>query len=334
MTKLHIDPAPQRTANGTAVARNLGCAFDQELLAVPRLNHYAATSRIATLLARRAVKGDAQTAWLAKAITCIDLTTLAGDDTLGRVRRLCAKAAQPLRADLEHHLGMDAAPLRCGAVCVYHRQVKEAVAALAGTGVPVAAVATGFPAGQIPHRLKLREIKEAVRAGATEIDVVITREYALTGQWRKLYAEVAAFREACGDDAHLKVILATGDLRTLRTVAVASRVAMMAGADFIKTSTGKEDTNATLLVALTMARAIRDYEQDCGFQVGFKPAGGVSNAKTALQYQILMREELGRAWLEPELFRIGASSLLGDIERQLEHRLTGAYSAPHRHSLA
>ncbi len=334
MVNLRIDPAPPKVSEPKRVAyvRNPGIEFTSARIMPIRLNHYAATARVATMLARRTVKGNAQTAWLAKAITCIDLTTLAGDDTAGRIKRLCAKARRPLRAELEKLLGLDV-PLCCGAICVYPRQVKLAVEQLSGSEIPVAAVATGFPAGQIPHQLKLREIKAAVRAGAREIDVVVTREYALAGQWRKLYDEVAAFREACGP-AHLKVILATGDLGTLRIVAAAAQVAMMAGADFIKTSTGKERQNATLPVALIMARAIRDYEQDTGYKVGFKPAGGVSTAKAAIAYQIMMREELGRPWLEPELFRIGASTLLGDIERQLEHRLTGSYSAAHRHPLA
>lgn len=310
--------------------RNPISDFDVDAIEDIRINRFAAESRVATLLARRSVKADAQTAWLAKAITCIDLTTLAGDDTAGKVTRMCGKARQPVAAELLGPLGL--AKITCGAVCVYHRQVATAVAALAGSKIPVAAVSTGFPAGQIPHALKLKEIRASVAAGATEIDIVITREHVLTGKWKKLYNEVKDFREAAGA-AHVKAILATGDLRTLRNVYKASLVAMQAGADFIKTSTGKESVNATLLVALIMLRAIRQHYENTGYQVGFKPAGGVSTAKTALQYQILMAEELGRAWLEPELFRIGASSLLGDIERQLEHRITGRYSAANRHAI-
>ena len=282
------------------------------------------------MVARRSVKGMAQAAWLTKAISCIDLTTLSGDDTAGRVRRLCGKAARPARPDLLEALGLDPSAVKCAAVCVYHRHVKEASRTLEGTGVHVAAVSTGFPDGQSPHKVKLREIRSSVRDGAQEIDVVITREHVLAGRWRMLYDEVREFMEAAGE-AHVKVILGTGDLRTLRNVAKASQVAMMAGADFIKTSTGKEGVNATLPVALVMARAIRDFHERTGYVVGFKPAGGVSTAKLALQYLVLMREELGREWLEPDRFRFGASSLLRDIERQLEHHATGMYSASNRH---
>lgn len=310
--------------------RNSISEFERDVIEDVRLNRFAAESRISTLLARRSVKGDAQTAWLAKAVTCIDLTTLAGDDTPGKVRRMCGKAAQPVSPELLTKLGLP--ELRCGAVCVYHRQVSQAVRALEGTDIPVAAVSTGFPAGQTPHALKLREIRASVKAGAREIDIVITREHVLTGAWRKLYDEVRDFREAAGA-AHVKAILATGDLRTLRNIAKASLVAMQAGADFIKTSTGKESVNANFLVTLVMLRAIREHSERTGYRVGFKPAGGVSTAKAAIQYQIMMAEELGREWLEPELFRIGASSLLGDIERQLEHRLTGLYSAANRHAI-
>jgi deoxyribose-phosphate aldolase len=276
------------------------------------------------------VKKDAQAAWLLKAVTCIDLTTLSGDDTAGRVKRLCAKAIHPVRADILEGLGMGDRGLHTGAVCVYHRFVATAAEALAGTGIPVAAVSTGFPAGLVPHDVKLREIEASVRDGAAEIDIVITREHVLTGNWKALYDEMRDFREACGA-AHVKAILATGDLKTLRNVARASMICMMAGADFIKTSTGKEGVNATLLVTLVMLRMIRDYQDRTGYKVGYKPAGGISAAKDVLNYQIMMKEELGRDWLEPDLFRVGASSLLADIERQLEHHLTGRYSAFNRH---
>ena len=285
------------------------------------------------MLGRRSVKGTSQLAWLAKAITCIDLTTLSGDDTTGKVKRLCAKAIHPVRQELLEESGLDPSVIRCAAVCVYHRHVSEAVHVLEGTGIKIAAVSTGFPDGQVSRKVKIREIKSSVNAGATEIDVVITRENVLAGKWRSLYDEVRGFMDAAGG-AHVKVILGTGDLRTLRNVARASLVTMMAGADFIKTSTGKESVNATLPVALVMARAIRDYGQRTGNMVGFKPAGGVSSAKLALQYQILMREELGKQWLEPGLFRFGTSSLLKDIERQLEHSISGMYSAAHRHPSA
>ncbi|WP_039789132.1 deoxyribose-phosphate aldolase [Herbaspirillum huttiense] len=297
-----------------------------------RINLSAAEKRVATLKGRRSVKKDAQAAWLLKAITCIDLTTLSGDDTPQRVRRLCAKAANPVRADLLEALGMQARGLTTGAVCVYHRFVKTAVEALEGKNIPVAAVSTGFPAGLNPHALKLKEIEASVRDGAAEIDIVITREHVLTGNWEALYREMRDFRQACGD-AHVKAILATGELKTLRNVAKASMVCMMAGADFIKTSTGKESVNATPLVSLVMLRMIRQYQEMTGIQVGYKPAGGVATAKDVLEYQVLMKEELGDDWLQPDLFRVGASSLLADIERQLEHHVTGRYSAFNRHAI-
>jgi deoxyribose-phosphate aldolase len=297
-----------------------------------QVNLSAAERRVASLPGRRTVKKEWQAAWLIKALQVIDLTTLAGDDTQGRVHRLCVKARQPLREDLVEALGLPTPP-HVGAVCVYPTMVAPAVQALAGSGIPVASVATGFPAGLTPLPLRLEEIRMAVADGAEEIDIVITRAHALTQDWQALYDEVKAMREACGD-AHLKAILATGDLKTLRNVYKASMVAMMAGADFIKTSTGKEDVNATLPVSLVMCRAIRDFETLAGFKVGFKPAGGVRTAKDALNWLILMKEELGREWLEPDLFRIGASALLGDIERQLEHFVTGRYAAASRHAMA
>jgi deoxyribose-phosphate aldolase len=206
------------------------------------------------------------------------------------------------------------------------------VRALEGSGIPVAAVSTGFPAGLSPLHLRLAEIGESVAAGAGEIDIVISRRHVLTQNWQALYDEMRAMRDACGD-AHVKAILATGELGTLRNVARASLICMMAGADFIKTSTGKEPVNATLPVTLTMVRAIRDYQERTGIKVGYKPAGGISKAKDALVYLSMMRDELGLPWVQPDLFRFGASSLLGDIERQLEHHLTGAYSAAHRHAI-
>ena len=318
---------PKQAANAQAEdQRNPGTALDLDWLESLRVNKSAVERRTATLAGRRTVKKDFQAAWLLKAVSCIDLTTLAGDDTPGRVRRLCAKARQPVRAEVLEALGVGDLELTVGAVCVYHNMIATAVDALQGTDIPVAAVSTGFPAGQIPLDIKLREIKASVRAGANEIDIVISRELALTGNWSKLYREVQAFREACGP-AHMKTILATGDLVTLRNVARASAVCMMAGADFIKTSTGKEGVNATLPVSLVMIRMIRDYYERSGHIIGYKPAGGVSTAKDSLAYLALMKEELGRDWLEPALFRFGASSLLGDIERQLEHNVTGRYAA-------
>jgi deoxyribose-phosphate aldolase len=333
MTTLHATP---RTAEGALVAtphlpRNPGMALDLDWVMSAQANTSAIERRAATLPGRRTVKKDWQAAWLLKAITLIDLTTLSGDDTAGRVRRLCAKAMHPVRDDIMAALGVP--PVTVGAVCVYHDMVATAVDALQGSGIPVAAVSTGFPAGLSPFHLRVAEIGESVAAGAREIDIVISRRHVLTGDWQALYDEMRAFRAACGE-AHVKAILATGELGTLRNVARASLVCMMAGADFIKTSTGKEAVNATLPVSLVMVRAIRDYADRTGFMVGYKPAGGISKAKDALVYLSLMKEELGNRWLSPDLFRFGASSLLGDIERQLDHHLTGRYSAGWRHPMA
>ena len=311
-------------------ARNPGMALDLDWVRAVQANTSAIERRAATLPGRRSVKKAYQAAWLCRAVSCIDLTTLAGDDTVARVQRLCAKARQPVRADLLEALGLPG--LTVGAVCVYHDMVAPAVAALQGSGIPVAAVSTGFPAGLSPFRLRVAEIGESVKAGAAEIDIVISRRHVLSGDWQALYDEMRAFREACGD-AHVKAILATGELGTLRNVARASLVCMMAGADFIKTSTGKESVNATLPVTLVMLRAIRAYHTRSGYRVGYKPAGGISKAKDALTYLALIKDELGDRWLRPDLFRFGASSLLGDIERQLEHHVTGAYSAGYRHAL-
>lgn len=307
--------------------------LDLDVIKGIRINRSAVERRAATLGKRRTVKKEWQAAWLLRAIACIDLTTLAGDDTPGNVTRLCAKARQPVRQDLMDSLGVGDMNLHTGAVCVYHNLIPTAVEALKGTDIPVAAVSTGFPAGQISMKQKLSEIKESVKAGAREIDIVISRAHVLRGEWEKLYEEVAAFREACGP-AHMKAILATGELATLTNVAKASHVCMMAGADFIKTSTGKESVNATLPVSLVMVRAIREFHERTGFKVGFKPAGGIRTAKQSLEWLFLMKEELGNDWLQPELFRFGASSLLGDIERQLEHFLTGRYSASYRHPMS
>jgi deoxyribose-phosphate aldolase len=297
------------------------------------VNRSAVERRASTLGTRRTVKKAWQAAWLLKAVTLMDLTTLAGDDTPGRVRRLCAKALRPVRADLLEALGVEPARIRVGAVCVYHQLVETAVAALDGSGIPVAAVAAGFPHGLNPLPQRIQEIRASVDAGAREIDIVVTRGHVLTGNWEALYDEVRSFREACGE-AHLKTILATGELATLRNVGRASLVCMMAGADFVKTSTGKETANATLPVGLTMVRAVRAYAERTGYAVGFKPAGGIRTAKDALVWLTLMKEELGNGWLDPDLFRFGASSLLGDIERQIEHHVTGRYSASHRHPTA
>lgn len=314
------------------LGRNSGCTLDLDWVESMRANRSAIERRAATLPGRRTVKKQWQAAWLLKAITLIDLTTLSGDDTPGTVARLCAKARRPVREDLLESLDAKGLPIRVGAVCVYHHQVAGAREALQGSGIPVAAVSAGFPHGQSPLKQRVEEIRASVEAGAEEIDIVLNRSHVLTGQWQAVFDEVAAFREACGE-AHLKAILGTGDLGTLRHVAKASIVAMMAGTDFIKTSTGKEPVNATIPVGLVMVRAIRDYAERTGFRVGFKPAGGIRTAKQALDWMILMKEELGDAWLQPELFRMGASTLLADIERQLEHHATGRYSALNRHPM-
>jgi deoxyribose-phosphate aldolase len=310
-------------------ARNPGFPLDLDWLGRIRMNRSALERRAATIGARRTVKKDWQAAWLLKAITLIDLTTLNSDDTPGRVERLCAKARQPVRSDILAGLGATDLPIRPGAVCVYHSFVETAVAALEGTDIPVAAVSTAFPHGLAPFETKIAEIEASVAAGAREIDIVIERQMVLNGDWQALYDQVKAFRRACGD-AHIKTILGTGDLATLNNVAKASLVCMLAGADFIKTSTGKEKVNATLPVSLAMIRMIRWFAEETGVEIGYKPAGGISSAKTALDYMALIKEELGTRWLQPHLFRFGASSLLTDIERQLEHNFTGRYSADYR----
>jgi deoxyribose-phosphate aldolase len=311
------------------VDRNPGTALDLDLVRSVRVNRSAVERRAATIPTRRTVKKEWQAAWLLRAITLIDLTTLSGDDTPGTVRRLCAKAVRPLRDDVVRGLGVEPLGITTAAVCVYHAMVPTAVDALRGTQIPVAAVSAGFPAGLSPFEQRLEEIHASVAAGAREIDIVITRSHVLTGNYEALYREVKAFREACGD-AHMKAILATGELATLGNVARASLVAMQAGADFIKTSTGKEGVNATMPFALVMARMIRQYLEETGYAVGFKPAGGIRTAKQALEYMYLMKEELGDRWLRSDLFRFGASSLLTDIERQLEMFLTGRYAAAYR----
>ena len=328
--KAHSPAAP---AARDEHARNPGFPLELDWIRDVRVNRSAVERRAATIGTRRSVKKDWQAAWLLRAITLIDLTTLSGDDTRSNVLRLCAKARHPVRADLLAALGAQDLPIRTAAVCVYHAWVETAVEALEGSGIPVAAVSTGFPAGLSPFPQRLAEIRASVDAGAREIDIVITRAHVLGGNWEALYDEIRTFRAACGD-AHLKAILATGELGTLRNVARASLVCMMGGADFVKTSTGKEPVNATLPVSLVMARTIREYHERTGHLVGFKPAGGIRTAKHAIEWMLLMKEELGTRWLEPDLFRFGASSLLGDIERQLEHHVTGRYSAAWRHPMA
>src|SRR5919107_900162 len=312
--------------------RNPGMPRDLDAVRSIHVNRSAVERRSATIPTRRTVKKEWQAAWLLRAITLMDLTTLSGDDTPGNVRRLCAKARNPLRQELLAALGAEDLGIPVGAVCVYHALVPTAVESLEGSNIPVAAVSTGFPAGLSPIDQRVDEIRASVAAGAEEIDIVITRAHVLTGNYEALYDEVRRFREACGN-AHMKAILATGELATLGNVARASMVAMQAGADFIKTSTGKEGVNATLPFALVMCRMIREYFEQTGYAVGFKPAGGIRTAKTALEFLYLMKEELGDRWLKPDLFRFGASALLTDIERQLEHFVTGRYAAAHRHPM-
>jgi deoxyribose-phosphate aldolase len=319
--------------NGRPLISNRGIPLDLQWVQNVRVNTSAVERRAQSQVARRTVKKDWQAAWLLRAISCMDLTTLSGDDTDERVRRLCAKAKHPIQQELVEKLGIKELHVKVAAVCVYHTFVETALSALEGSSIRVAAVSTGFPAGLSPLAERVAEIRRSVEAGAHEIDVVITRAHVFGGRWQALYDEIAAFKQACGS-AHMKVILGSGDLLTLRNVARASVVAMMAGADFIKTSTGKEPTNATLPVTLVMLRAIREYAQQTSMAVGFKPAGGIRTAKQSLDWLAMLKEELGSSWLRAEMFRIGASGLLGDIERQLEHHATGRYSAEYRHPIA
>jgi deoxyribose-phosphate aldolase len=334
-TRLPLEQAVTATIQlaGRQLQPNRGIPLNLDWVENVRVNTSAVERRAATLTTRRTVKKDWQIAWLLRAITCMDLTTLSGDDTDERVRRLCAKARQPIQQELVKHLGIESLNIKVGAVCVYHSFVETAVRALQGSGIPVAAVSTGFPAGLSPLDQRVAEIRRSVEAGAQEIDIVITRAHVFGGRWQQLFDEVATFKAACGP-AHMKAILGTGDLLTLRNVAKASMVAMMAGADFIKTSTGKEAINATLPVGLVMVRAIRDYAEETGMAVGFKPAGGIRTAKQSVEWLSLIKEELGESWLNARMFRFGASGMLADIERQLEFHATGRYSAENRHPIA
>jgi len=325
--------APLAMFHGQPLLANRGVPLNLDWVKQARVNTSAVERRAQTHVARRTVKKEWQAAWLLRAISCMDLTTLSGDDTDERVRRLCAKGRQPIEHELVKQLGIESLDIQVAAICVYHRFVETARRALEGSNVRVAAVSTGFPAGLSPLSERVAEIRRSVEAGAQEIDVVITRAHVFGGRWQELYDEIAAFKQACGT-TRMKVILGTGDLLTLRNVARASFVAMMAGADFIKTSTGKESTNATLPVGFVMTRAIREYAQETGMAVGFKAAGGIRTAKQSTEWLALMKEELGLPWMKAELFRFGASGLLNDIERQLEHYVTGRYSADYRHPIA
>jgi len=315
------------------IVKNSGVPLQLDVINEVRVNKSAVERRCASVTNRRTVKRHNQAAWLLKAITCMDLTTLSGDDTERRVIRLCNKAKTPLRQDLLKSLGIEDLNVKVGGVCVYHQFIRTASNALKGSTIPVVAVSTGFPAGHTPKKTKILEIKESVRNGAQEIDIVISRRHVLSGNWEKLYDEIIEYKEAAGI-ACLKTILATGELGTLKNVLKASLICMMAGADFIKTSTGKENINATLPVTLVMSRAIREYFERTGFEVGYKPAGGISSAKDCLSHMMLIKEELSSRWLNPRLFRVGASSLLSDIERQIEHFSTGQYSSFNRHGMA
>src|SRR5690242_17332195 len=341
LDRLSMSPTNSISPSDTAIAQyggrelqpNRGIPLNLDWIDAVRVNTSAVERRAQTLVTRRTVKKEWQAAWLLRAITCMDLTTLSGDDTDERVRRLCAKARQPIQQEMVHKLGVESLSLKVAAICVYHPFVETARSALEGSGIHVAAVSTGFPAGLSPLQERVNEIRRSVEAGADEIDVVITRAHVFGARWQALYDEIASFKQACGG-AHMKVILGTGDLLTLRNVARASVVAMMAGADFIKTSTGKEATNATLPVSLVMVRAIREYAQQTGMAVGFKPAGGIRTAKQSIDWLAMIKEELGESWMRAEMFRFGASGLLGDIERQLDHYVTGRYSAEYRHPIA
>ena len=297
------------------------------LAGLPGVDQVGAEAR-ASGLATRSIKSTAKAYALDLAIAMIDLTTLEGADTPGKVRALAAKALRPDPSD-------PSCP-SVAAVCVYPDLVAD-VRAVVGERLHVASVATAFPSGRSSLPVKLQDTADALAAGADEIDMVIDRGAFLSGRLQQVFDEIVTVRTACvrpdGTRAHLKVILETGELSTYDNVRRASWIAMLAGADFIKTSTGKEPVNATLPFALVMARTIRTYHEQTGYRVGFKPAGGIRAAKGVLEYMFLMKEELGDRWLRPDLFRVGASGLLTDIERQLEHFVTGRYSAAHRHPM-
>lgn len=312
------------------VVLNPGCELDLGWLNSIHVNTAAVHQRAANLQSRKAVKGSYQAAWLLRAVTCIDLTTLGGDDTDSNVMRLCAKASRAVSEDMLEALGFEAGNIQTAAVCVYPAKVPVAAATLKKMGmenkINVASVATGFPSGQYPLETRLAEIRWAVEKGANEIDIVVDRSLVINKLWVDLYQEIQKMKEACGS-AHLKSILAVGELGSFDNVYKASLVAMMAGSDFIKTSTGKEAVNATIPVGIVMCRAIRDYWTRTGYKVGFKPAGGIRTAADSLAWLVMIKEELGNDWLNNKMFRFGASGLLGDIERQLHHHITGRYSS-------
>ena len=297
-----------------------------------QVNLSAVERRTSSLVKRRSVKKEYQAAWLLKAVTLIDLTTLSGDDTSGKVDRLCQKALNPIAFNIYQHLEIPANKLTVGAVCVYHHLIKQAKKNL-NKEIPVAAVSTGFPSGLSSFSTRKKEITDSIKDGASEIDIVINRGFVLQGEWQKLYNEVRSFKEVA-NGIKIKAILGVGDLETMRNVAKASLVCMMAGADFIKTSTGKENINANLNNSLVMLRMIREFYEYSGRKIGFKPAGGISSAKSVIEFLILVMEELGKEWINPSLLRIGASSLLIDIERQLYHYVFGNYATKDRLAIA
>ncbi len=296
------------------------------------VNLSAVERRTTTLVKRRSVKKEYQASWLLKAITLIDLTTLSGDDTFGKVDRLCKKALNPIANNILSKLEINEDAIRVGAVCVYHHLVSQAKNQLNGK-LPIAAVSTGFPAGLSSFSTRKKEVIDSIKSGANEIDIVINRGFVIQNNWKKLYEEVKSFKLAA-NKTKIKAILGVGDLETMRNVAKASLVCMMAGADFIKTSTGKESINANLNNSLVMLRMIREFHEFSGKKIGFKPAGGISTAKSVLEFLILVMEELGEDWLNPNLLRIGASSLLIDIERQLYHHAFGRYATHDKLAIA
>ena len=298
--------------------------LDLEWVNNVQVNLSAVERRTATLIKRRSVKKEYQAAWLLKAITLIDLTTLSGDDTYGKVDRLCEKAIHPLSFELQKLLEIPERSISVAALCVYHHLVKEAKKKLKDR-IPIAAVSTGFPAGLSSFKTRKQEIIDSINNGADEVDIVINRGFVLQNDWKRLYDEVKTFKLAA-KKKHIKAILGVGDLETMRNVAKASLVCMMAGADFIKTSTGKETINANLNNSLVMLRMIREFHEITRKKIGFKPAGGISSAKLVIEFLILVLEELGSEWINPKLLRIGASSLLIDIERQLYHFALGRYA--------
>ena len=296
------------------------------------VNLSAVERRTSTLVKRRSVKKEYQASWLLKAITLIDLTTLSGDDTFGKVDRLCKKALNPIANNILSKLEINEDAVKVGAVCVYHHLVSQAKNQLKGQ-LPIAAVSTGFPAGLSSFSTRKKEVIDSIKSGANEIDIVINRGFVIQNNWKKLYEEVKSFKLAA-NKTKIKAILGVGDLETMRNVAKASLVCMMAGADFIKTSTGKESINANLNNSLVMLRMIREFHEFSGKKIGFKPAGGISTAKSVLEFLILVMEELGEDWLNPNLLRIGASSLLIDIERQLYHHAFGRYATHDKLAIA